>query len=78
MAKDKEPKEMKTSELLDHIYQKDEWDDGIYEEIISRLPFDEIKENRAEMQKKIDELKKEVYELQKHSHSDGKVVTPVI
>ena len=78
MAKDKKAEEMKTSELLDHMYEEDEWDDGTYGELMSRPPFDAISEEKEEMEKKIKKLEKEVYKLQKHSHSDGKVVTPVI
>lgn len=69
---------MKTSEIIDHLHEKDEWDDGAYDELISRTPFDIIQEERLEMQNKIDKFEKEIYELQKHSHSNGKVVTPVI
>ena len=78
MAKEKKVSDMKTGELIDYLYEKDEWDDGAYGELMSRPPFDILKEEMAEMQKKIDKLEKEVYELQKHSHSGGKVVAPVI
>ena len=78
MVKQKKVSDMKTCELIDYLYENDEWDDGTYDELVSRPPFDIFLEEKEEMQKKIDKLEKEVYKLQKHSHSNGKVVTPLI
>jgi len=79
--KQKKAEEMKTSEIIDEVYESYDDDDRFIElekELESRPPFDYMKEEREEMEGKIESLEKQIYELQKHSHVDGKVVTDII
>jgi len=66
--KQKKAEDMKTSEIMNEIYESYDDDDRFTElekELESRPPFDYMKEEREEMEGKIESLEKQIYELQK-------------
>ena len=73
MVKQKKPKDMKTSELIDELYdfEKESRGDELDEELIERYPFNYY------FKTKFDELEEEIKELKKllrHDHKDGEIV----
>lgn len=73
MVKQKQPKDMKTSKILDELY---DWNDEkrvdeLDEELITRYPFNYY------FKDKFDEFETEIKELKKllvHDHKDGRIV----
>ncbi len=76
MVKQKKAKDMKTSEILNEIYDFEGEDRGdkLDEELLSRYPFNYY------FKDKFDELEKEIEKLNKlfhHDHKNGKVVVSI-
>lgn len=76
MVKQKKPKDMKTSEILDElqIVEEDDRIDELDNELLSRYPFDYyFKDKFNELEEKINKLNK----LLHHDHKDGKIVVEI-
>ena len=76
MVKQKQPKDMKTSEIIDEIYdwEDEKRGDELDEELLDRYPFSYyFKEKFEEIEEKIKELNK----LLRHDHKDGKIVIEI-
>ena len=76
MVKQKQPKDMKTSEILNELYTwaDEKRGDELDEELLSRYPFNYyFKDKFEELEEKIKKLNK----LLSHDHKDGKVIIEI-
>ncbi len=76
MVKQKQPKDMKTSEIINELYdwEDEKRGDELDEELLSRYPFNYY------FKDKFEELEEEIKELNKllsHQHKDGRRVVPI-
>ena len=75
MVKQKQPSKMKTSEIIDELYDwgEEKRGDELDEEFNSRYPFNYFKDRFEELDSQIKILNK----LLSHRHKDGKVLIEI-